>query len=124
VTSPQGSVTGEWAGFINGVHRFVVTSSPRKATWHNDVVVDGRLADVVADVKFRSGGDIGVHGSIEVAHGPLAAGFIDELRLVIARALQVRGRRLFDEGRRRSPTPLAVLVSQTGSLLLDSAFTA
>ena len=44
----------------------------------------------------QPGDDIGVHASISVAQGLLAAGVVDELRLVIAPRIAGQGRRLLD----------------------------
>ena len=47
-------------------------------------------------MKQEPGGDIGVHASISVAQSLLAAGVVDELKLVIAPNVIGRGRRLLD----------------------------
>ena len=49
------------------------------------------------DPKSRQGGDIGVHASISVTQALLAAGLVDELRLVVAPRIVGSGRRLLDE---------------------------
>ena len=51
----------------------------------------------MAELKRTEGGDIGIHGSIELARSLLRARLVDELRLVIAPAVARRGRRLFDD---------------------------
>ena len=51
--------------------------------------------DVVADVKARTEGDIGVHASITLARSLLAAGLVDELCLAVGRVLDPVGPRLF-----------------------------
>jgi len=56
-----------FAGFINGVEKFVVTSTTPGHTWANTTVIDGGLTEFVSDLKRGSGGDIGVHGSIDLA---------------------------------------------------------
>lgn len=108
-----------FASFINGVEKFVVTSSTPGATWANTTVVQGGLIEFVTELRQRSGADIGVHGSIEVAQSLLERGVVDELRLVIAPALHMRGRKLFDKA---SPTRLTLtrhLAAPSGYLLLD-----
>src|SRR6266513_1041104 len=79
-----GSEIQPFATFINGVAKYVATSTPLEREWANTTVVDGDLIEFVRDLKDRPGGDIGVHASISVARALLAAGVIDELRLVIA----------------------------------------
>jgi len=58
--------------------------------------LDGGLVEFVRDLKQQGGGDVGVHASISVAQALLAAGVVDELRLVIAPRIAGRGRRLLD----------------------------
>jgi dihydrofolate reductase len=108
-----------FATFINGVQKFVVTSTPLTADWANTSLVDGDLAAFVDDLKRQTGGDIGVHGSISLTQTLLEERLIDELRLVIAPALQVSGRQLFARAARTRLTLSQSLVSPTGYLLLD-----
>jgi len=91
-----GSNLEPFATFINSVPKYVATSAPFDPTWANTTVVDGDLAEFVRDLKSRPGGDIGVHASISVARALLAAGVVDELRLVIAPRIVGRGTRLLD----------------------------
>jgi dihydrofolate reductase len=75
-----------------------VTSTPPEQNWANTTVVEGGLPGFVTELKRRSGGDIGVHGSIALTQSLLREGLVDELRLVIAPALHIHGRRLCDGG--------------------------
>ena len=98
----------EWAGFwpgsdiepftsfINAVPKYVATSSPLESEWANAHAIEGGLVDFVRDLKRQPGGDIGVHGSISVTRTLLAAGLVDELRLVIAPTIVGSGQRLLD----------------------------
>src|ERR1700682_5884233 len=85
-----------FATFINGVAKYVATSTPLDRDWGNATVLDGGLVEFVRDLKQQRGGDIGVHASISVAQALLAADVVDELRLVIAPRIVGRGRRLLD----------------------------
>ena len=79
-----GSDIEPFATFINGVAKYVATSTPLDRKWANATVVDGELVEFVRDLRNQPGADIGVHASISVAQALLAAGVVDELRLVIA----------------------------------------
>jgi dihydrofolate reductase len=102
-----------FADFINGVKKYVLTSSPLASDWTNAEPVHGTVAEVVRDLTSRRGGDIGVHGSIQLAQSLLAEGLVDELHLAMGRVVDPVGRRLFenlDELRvlelvRATPTP-------------------
>jgi dihydrofolate reductase len=108
-----------FASFINGAEKFVVTSTPPEVTWENTTVVHGGLPEFVTELKRRSGGDIGVHGSIALTQSLFEEGLVDELRLVVAPALHMHGRKLFDRGLSRRLTMTRHVASSSGYLLLD-----
>jgi dihydrofolate reductase len=85
-----------FATFINGVRKYVATSTPLGSSWAGATRIDGDLAGFVEDLRSRSGTEIGVHASISLVRSMLAAGLIDELKLVIAPSIAGRGRRLLD----------------------------
>jgi dihydrofolate reductase len=108
-----------FASFINTVKKYVVTSTPLASTWSNAEGVSGPIEDVVRDLTSEGGGDIGVHGSIELAQSLLAAGLVNELRLVVAPVTGFAGRRLFqaDHDTQRLDL-LSAVPAPSGSLLL------
>lgn len=91
-----GSDIEPFASFINVVPKYVATSTPCEREWANAHVIEGGLVDFVQDLKSQPGGDIGVHGSISVGRTLLAAGLVDELRLVIAPRIVGKGQRLLE----------------------------
>ena len=107
-----------FADFINGVRKYVVTSTPLSTEWHNSEAVNGPIEDVVGDLKARPGGDIGVHGSIRLAQSLLDAGLVDELRLVVGPAFGFMGRRLFASHDVRRLELLSAVPTPSGSVLL------
>jgi dihydrofolate reductase len=114
-----GSQIQPFAAFINGVTKYVATSTPLDQDWANETVLDGGLVEFVRDLKQQPGGDVGVHASISVAQALLTAGVVDELRLVIAPRIVGSGRRLLDG---LPPIQLESIRSQTsptGYLLVD-----
>ena len=113
-----------FASFINGVEKLVVSSTTAEPTWAKSTVINGALPGFVTELKGRSGGDIGVHGSIALTQSLLEAGLVDELRLVIAPALRMHGRKLFERGPSRRLTLTRNVVSPSGYLLLDFTTTA
>jgi dihydrofolate reductase len=108
-----------FATFINGVEKFVFSSTAPSSSWSNVTVADGDLGDVVNELKRRPGSDIGVHGSIALSQSLLELGLVDELRLVIAPDVQVRGRKLFDKGLPSRLTLTRQITSPSGHLLVD-----
>ena len=114
-----GSEIEPFATFINGVAKYVATSAPLDREWANASAVDGGLVEFVRDLKGRPGGDIGVHASMSVAQTLLAAGVVDELRLVIAPRIVGSGRRLLDGLPPLRLESIRSTTSPTGYLLVD-----
>ena len=115
-----GSEIEPFASFINKVPKYVATSEPLDPEWTNATPIDvGGLVDFVRELKNRPGGDIGVHASILVAQALLAAGVVDELRLVIAPRIAGHGRRLLDGLPSLQFEPMRSEISPTGYLLVD-----
>jgi dihydrofolate reductase len=108
-----------FASFINGVEKFVATSSTPDETWANAAVIEGGLTEFVTELRQGAGGDIGVHGSIEVAQSLLEEGLVDELRLVVAPAIHMEGRKLFDRASPKRLTLTRQVAAPSGHLLLD-----
>jgi dihydrofolate reductase len=114
-----GSNMQPFATFINGVAKYVATSTPLELEWANTSVVDKGLVEFVRELKGRSGGDIGVHASISVVQALLAAGVVDELRFVVAPMIAGSGRRLLDGLPQIHLETIRSAASPTGHLLVD-----
>lgn len=114
-----GSEIEPFASFINGVTKYVATSSPLDPPWAGASAVEGALVDVVRDLKAQPGQDIGVHASISVARSLLAGGVVDEIRLVIAPSVAGRGRRLLDGLPPITLETIRGTTSPSGHLLVD-----
>jgi dihydrofolate reductase len=108
-----------FATFINGVTKYVATSTPLDRDWANATVIASGLVEFVRDLKQQRGGDVGVHASISVAQALLAADVVNELRLVIAPRIAGRGRRLLDGLPSIQLEPIRSEISPTGYLLVD-----
>ncbi|TDE89667.1 deaminase [Occultella glacieicola] len=108
-----------FATFINTTPKHVFSSRPLDGEWANTIPVDRPAPEYVAELCRGDGGDIGVHGSITLARALLAAGLVDELRLVVAASIAGSGRRLLD-GAGHHPRLDLVAAEHTpkGSLLL------
>ena len=114
-----GSQVQPFATFINGVTKYVATSTPLGRDWAGATVLNGGLVDFVRDLRQQEGGHVGVHASISVAQALLAAGVVDELRLVVAPRIAGRGRRLLDGLPPIELAPIRSDLSPTGYLLAD-----
>ncbi len=91
--------TGEPAGaYLDEVQKYVVPSSMTDPQWRSPTILSGDPVEEVPRLKDSDGGDITLCGSITLAHGLLAAGLVDEIRLLEYPAFQGRGRGLVAEG--------------------------
>jgi dihydrofolate reductase len=84
-----------FASFINTTRKHVASSSDLTGHWENTVRMTSPVADYVRRLKELPDGDIGVHGSTELARSLLADRLVDELRLVMPPTIAGRGKRLF-----------------------------
>jgi dihydrofolate reductase len=109
-----------FATFINSTQKYVATSSPLQADWSKATAMEGSVPEFVRDLKEQAGGDIGVHGSIELTRFLFEAGLVDELCLVIAPAVAGHGRRLFGDGQDlRKLQLLRGTSTSSGALVVD-----
>ncbi|WIM92651.1 dihydrofolate reductase family protein [Actinoplanes oblitus] len=95
---------GEDAPFakqLGDMRKVVVSRRSPEFTWRNSERLDGELVPAVTALKQTAGvRAILIPGSLSVVRQLLAAGLVDELRLLVHPVAARKGRRLFDEGDR------------------------
>src|SRR3954468_16632194 len=105
---------GEDAPFakqLGDIRKVVASRQPVEFTWRNSELIDGELVDAVTALKADPGvRGIVIPGSISVVQQLLAAGLMDELRLLVHPVAARKGRRLFDDG--DTPYHLTVTASE------------
>ena len=84
--------------YLNSVAKYVVSSTMTDPEWKNSTVLAGDPVQRAQALKAEPGKDIVLTGSISLAHTLIAAGVVDEYRLLVYPAVQGRGRRLFPDG--------------------------
>jgi len=84
--------------YLNRVQKYVVSSTITDPGWENSTVLRGPLAEEITRLKEQSGRDIVVSGSIQLVHGLIAEGLVDEYRLFVYPTVIGTGARLFEEG--------------------------
>ncbi|RZT77976.1 dihydrofolate reductase [Micromonospora violae] len=93
---------GEDAPFakqLGDMRKIVVSRQPLEFSWRNSELINGGLLDAVAALKADAGvRGVLIPGSISVVQQLLAAGLVDELRLLVHPVAARKGRKLFDEG--------------------------
>jgi dihydrofolate reductase len=97
-----GEVDAPFAKSLGDRRKVVVSRQPLEFTWRNSEVIDGELVEAVtalkADPEIKG---ILIPGSISVVQQLLAAGLVEELRLLVHPVAARSGRRLFDDGAER-----------------------
>lgn len=84
---------------LGDMRKVVVSRQPLDFTWRNSELIQGDLVEAVAALKADAGvKGILIPGSISVVQQLLAAGLVDELRLLVHPVAARKGRRLFDDG--------------------------
>ncbi|TMK33615.1 MAG: hypothetical protein E6G58_13245 [Actinobacteria bacterium] len=84
---------------INGLEKYVVSTTLREPTWNNSTVIRGDLATEVPKLKHRTDGDILVFGSAELVDSLLELNLVDELRIMLFPVVLGSGTRLFRDER-------------------------
>ena len=87
--------TGPLADRLNGIPKYVVSSTLVRPAWNNTVVLSGALLDAVSDLKRRVERDIVLTGSSQIAQTLLEHDLVDELRLKVFPVVLGAGRPLF-----------------------------
>ncbi|MCX4586305.1 dihydrofolate reductase family protein [Streptomyces sp. NBC_01481] len=99
------------ASIMNHLPKYVASHSLTKAEWHPSTILSGDVPAQVAELKRQPGRELQIHGSARLAQSLLAAGLVDELRLVIAPVVVGTGRRLFPDG--GTPAGLRLVRNET-----------
>ncbi len=107
---PQQGPEVPFSEFINGIPKYVVSSTLSEATWNNTTLVNGDVAARLREVKESTDGDIGMSGSATTVRWLLANGLLDELALLVHPIAVGSGQRLFEDN---PTTPLTLVHSET-----------
>jgi len=95
ITDPEDPFTER----MNALPKYVASHTLTETPWRPATILGGDVAAQVAELMTQPGGELQLHGSARLAQSLLAAGLIDEIRLVITPTVVGQGRRLFpDEG--------------------------
>jgi dihydrofolate reductase len=84
---------------LGDTRKVVASRRPLEFSWRNSELIDGDLVEAVAALKADPDvTGVLIPGSISVVQQLLAAGLVDELRLLVHPVAARKGRRLFDDG--------------------------
>src|ERR1700681_2660796 len=85
------------AAKLNGVRKYVVSSSLKKAMWNNSTIIKGNIDEEIATLKQQSGGDILITGSATLVQSLMETDLIDEYRFLVQPIIMGSGKRFFKD---------------------------
>ena len=88
---------GEWADRLNGLPKYVVSSTLADPEWSNSTVLKGEVVNEVSKLKQELDGEIVVYASRQLVHTLMEHDLVDELRLMVYPFVLGAGERLFGE---------------------------
>jgi len=91
------SRTGELADRLNGMPKYVLSSTLEHPHWNHTTILDGDVIDEVTKLKQGPPGDIVIPASFRIVRTLLEHDLVDELRLKIFPIVLGAGERLFGE---------------------------
>jgi dihydrofolate reductase len=103
--------SGEWADRLNGMPKYVVSSTLTESKWSNSTVLKDDVVKEVSKLKRETSGDVLVYASYQLVRTLIEHGLVDQFRLVIFPVVLGVGERLF--GETSDLTPLRLLHSET-----------
>jgi len=91
--SPQ---TGPVADYMNNVTKYVVSTTLKKADWHNSSLIQGNIVEEIRQLKQQPGKDIAILGSGTLVRSLMDGDLIDEYSLLVYPVILGTGQRLFE----------------------------
>jgi dihydrofolate reductase len=85
-----------FAAFINGLPKYVASTTLRGDLGWNATLIDGDVEAFLTELKRSEGGEISLFAGISLVQRLLSAGILDELTLMIHPVVAGAGRRLFE----------------------------
>ena len=89
---------GPIADRLNGTRKHVASTTLERVEWSNSTLIEGDVAEYVAELKSQDGPEIQVHGSPGLIQTLLKHDLIDEFRIWIFPVVIGGGKRLFGDG--------------------------
>ncbi|MGW2863157.1 dihydrofolate reductase family protein [Streptomyces sp. NPDC001205] len=90
------SRTGRLADRMNGLPKYVASTTLSDPGWKNSTILDGDIVQKAARLKHTVKGEIRVYASSQLVHTLIEHDLVDELRLAVFPLVMGAGNRLFD----------------------------
>jgi dihydrofolate reductase len=89
---------GPIADQLNSTRKHVASTTLKEVDWNNSTLIQGNVAEYVAELKSLNGPEIQVHGSSGLVQTLLEHDLIDEYRMWIFPLVIGTGKRFFGDG--------------------------
>ena len=83
---------------LNSVPKYVVSSTLKKAKWHNSTIIKGNIVEEISRLKHQPGNEIQIEGSATLVQSLMEADLVDEYRFLVHPVIMGRGKRFFKDG--------------------------
>jgi dihydrofolate reductase len=96
---PYAKEQGEHGEMLNNLTKFVASSTLDDAPWGDfpAATVTRDPITTIRELKTQSGKDLWLWGSLKLMHSLLAAGLVDEIRMLVCPASRGKGTRIFED---------------------------
>jgi dihydrofolate reductase len=98
---------------LNSARKYVASRTLDSVEWSNSTLLEGDVAEAVAQLKQQDGPEIQVHGSSNLLQTLLEHDLVDELKIMVFPVVLGTGKRLFAEG--AAPAGLTLAESATST---------
>ncbi len=112
------SRTGDFADKMNGMPKYVVSSTLTNPTWNNTTIMKGNITDAVTKLKETHQGDILIAGSGRLVNVLTKNHLIDEYRLMLYPVILGMGKQLFGAGIDRLSLKLVEVKPVGGGIII------
>jgi dihydrofolate reductase len=86
-----------YARHLNSTPKYVASTTLQRVEWDNSTLIEGDVAEAVAELKEQPGGNIAVLGSGELVQTLIGHDLVDEYFLAVFPIVLGSGKRLFRE---------------------------
>lgn len=112
-------VSADFADVMNSIDKYVASRTLDTVEWQNSTLLEGDVAEGVAELKQQSGQDIRVIGSGELVQTLMEHNLVDEYQLMIHPLVLGGGKRLFRDGSKKTNLQLVdTKTTGTGVVIL------
>jgi dihydrofolate reductase len=95
-------VSADFADVMNSIDKYVASRTLDTVEWQNSTLLEGDVAEAVAELKQQSGRDIRVIGSGELVQTLMEHDLVDDYQLMIHPLVLGGGKRLFRDGSKKT----------------------